>query len=49
VIDPSDPYEIQIAKQAKIIEALIDRAERGHEVGGTAYSLFQSEIGRAHV
>jgi PAS domain-containing protein len=44
VIDPSDPYEIQIAKQAKIIEALINRAERGHEVGGTAYSLFQSAI-----
>ncbi len=44
MIDPSDPYEIQIAKQAKIIEALINRAERGHEVGGTAYSLFQSAI-----
>lgn len=44
MIDPRDPYELQIAKQAKIIEALIDRAERGHEVGGTAYSLFQSAI-----
>lgn len=44
MIDPSDPYVIQIAKQTKIIEALIDRAERGHEVGGTAYSLFQSAI-----
>lgn len=44
MIDPNDPYEIQIAKQAKIIDALINRAERGHEVGGTAYSLFQSAI-----
>ncbi|WP_454289397.1 PAS-domain containing protein [Rhizobium arsenicireducens] len=44
MIDPNDSHEIQIAKQAKIIEALINRAERGHEVGGTAYSLFQSAI-----
>ncbi|PZU89468.1 MAG: hybrid sensor histidine kinase/response regulator [Shinella sp.] len=44
MIDPSDPTEVQIAKQARIIEALINRAERGHEVGGTAYSLFQSAI-----
>ncbi|MHA7971704.1 hybrid sensor histidine kinase/response regulator [Rhizobium sp. CAU 1783] len=44
MIDPSEPYEVQIAKQAKIIEALINRAERGHEVGSTAYSLFQSAI-----
>ncbi|WP_018237751.1 hybrid sensor histidine kinase/response regulator [Ensifer sp. BR816] len=44
MIDPNEPYEVQIAKQAKIIEALIDRAERGHEVGGSAYSLFESAI-----
>ena len=44
MINPDDPYEIQIAKQAKIIEALINRAERGHEVGGSAYSLFESAI-----
>ncbi|WEX74082.1 hybrid sensor histidine kinase/response regulator [Sinorhizobium numidicum] len=44
MIDPDEPYEIQIAKQAKIIEALINRAERGHEVGGSAYSLFESAI-----
>ncbi len=44
MIDPSDPPAVQIAKQARIIEALINRAERGHEVGGTAYSLFQSAI-----
>lgn len=44
MIDPTDPLEIQVAKQAKIIAALIDRAERGHEVGGSAYALFQSAI-----
>ncbi|OYX42651.1 MAG: hybrid sensor histidine kinase/response regulator [Rhodobacterales bacterium 32-67-9] len=44
MIDPDEPLEIQIEKQAKIIEALISRSERGHEVGGSAYSLFQSAI-----
>lgn len=44
MIDPNEPHEIQIAKQAKIIEALINRAERAHEVGGSAYSLFESAI-----
>ncbi|NRP75434.1 Sensor histidine kinase RcsC [Ensifer psoraleae] len=44
MINPDEPYEIQIAKQAKIIEALINRAERGHEVGSSAYSLFESAI-----
>lgn len=44
MIDPDEPYKVQIAKQAKIIEALINRAERGHEVGGSAYSLFESAI-----
>ncbi|APG89079.1 two-component response regulator receiver (plasmid) [Sinorhizobium americanum CCGM7] len=44
MINPDEPYEVQIAKQAKIIEALINRAERGHEVGGSAYSLFESAI-----
>ncbi|GEO87470.1 MULTISPECIES: ATP-binding response regulator [Alphaproteobacteria] len=44
MINPDDPYEVQIAKQAKIIEVLIKRAERGHEVGDTAYALFQSAI-----
>ncbi len=44
MIDPDEPYEAQIAKQAKIIEALINRAERAHEVGGSAYSLFESAI-----
>ncbi len=44
MIDPTEPLEVQVAKQAKIIEALISRSERGHEVGGSAYSLFQSAI-----
>lgn len=29
MIDPNEPYELQIAKQARIIEALVNRAERG--------------------
>lgn len=44
MIDPEEPLEVQVAKQARIIEALISRTERGHEVGGSAYSLFQSAI-----
>ncbi|MDT8858093.1 hybrid sensor histidine kinase/response regulator [Paracoccaceae bacterium Fryx2] len=44
MIDPTEPPEVQIARQARIIEALIQRADRGHVVGGTAYSLFQSAI-----
>ncbi|ARE39105.1 Signal transduction histidine kinase [Rhodovulum sp. P5] len=44
MIDPSDPPEVTIAKQAKIIDALIRRASRQHEVGSSAYALFQSAI-----
>ncbi len=44
MIDPAEPLHVQVEKQAKIIEALISRSERGHEVGGSAYSLFQSAI-----
>lgn len=44
MIDPADPLEIQLARQSKIISALMDRAERGPEVGGSAYALFQSAI-----
>lgn len=44
MIDPTDPPDVQIAKQAKIIEALTRRAERGHGVGRSAYSMFQSAI-----
>ncbi len=44
MIDPNEAPEVQIEKQAKIIDALIDRANRQHEIGGSAYSLFQSAI-----
>lgn len=45
MIDPTDPPEVQIAKQARIIEALVARAERGDALGGSAFALFQSAIG----
>lgn len=44
MIDPNDPLEVQVEKQAKIIEALIKRSNRGHDIGGSVYSLFQSAI-----
>ncbi|MFC6655207.1 ATP-binding protein [Roseibium salinum] len=44
MIDPNDPLDLQVVKQSKIIDALIDRIERSHKVDGTAYSLFQSAI-----
>ncbi len=44
MIDPGDSLELQITRQQKIIEALIRRANRQHDVGRSAYSLFQSAI-----
>lgn len=44
MIDPSDPLDVQVSRQAKIIDALVRRADRQHEVGTTAYSAFQSAI-----
>lgn len=44
MIDTDDPLALQVEKQARIIDALIRRADRGHEVGGSAFSLFQSAI-----
>lgn len=44
MIDRSDALEVQVQKQAKIIEALITRANQQHELGGSAYALFQSAI-----
>ncbi|ETW12740.1 signal transduction histidine kinase [Roseivivax marinus] len=44
MIDPSEPPHVQIARQQRIIDALIRRANRQHEVGETAYSAFQSAI-----
>lgn len=44
MIDPREPLEDQVRRQEKIIEALIQRASREHDVGSSAYSLFQSAI-----
>jgi signal transduction histidine kinase len=44
LIDPNEPLEAQVERQKKIIQALIQRATRENDVGGTAYSLFQSAI-----
>lgn len=44
MIDRDQPLEDQIVKQDKIIKALMARANQSHELGNTAYSLFQSAI-----
>jgi signal transduction histidine kinase len=44
MIDPDEPLEIQVRRQARIIDALVRRANQQHELGGSAYSLFQSAI-----
>ena len=44
MIDPNDPLNVQVQKQAKIIDALVRRGNRQHEIGGSAYSAFQSAI-----
>lgn len=44
MIDPKDSLEVQVEKQGKIIQALIARMNNRHELGGSAYSLFQSAI-----
>ncbi len=44
LLNPKNSAETQVAKQAKIIEALINRANRQREVGLSAYSAFQSAI-----
>ncbi|WP_413205983.1 ATP-binding protein [Rhodospirillum sp. A1_3_36] len=44
VVDQSEPLDVQVARQAKIIDALIARLERETELGDSAYSLFQSAI-----
>ncbi|WP_269585467.1 hybrid sensor histidine kinase/response regulator [Roseibium sp. Sym1] len=44
MIDPSEPLEDQVRRQEKIIAALMKRASREHDVGDSAYSLFQSAI-----
>ncbi|GGG79640.1 hybrid sensor histidine kinase/response regulator [Salipiger pallidus] len=44
MIDPDEPLERQVQRQARIIDALMRRSNRQHEVGGTAYGAFQSAI-----
>jgi signal transduction histidine kinase len=44
MLNPEDPAELQIAKQAKIIDALVRRANRQKDVGPSAFRAFQSAI-----
>ena len=44
LIDLNEPPEVQTARQAKIIDALMRRARRQTDVGLSAYSAFQSAI-----
>lgn len=44
MIDPDDPLDVQVSKQARIIDALVRRAGRHHDVGNSAYAAFQSAI-----
>ncbi|MBE3636984.1 PAS-domain containing protein [Mangrovicoccus sp. HB182678] len=44
MIDPSDPPERQVQKQARIIDALLRRNARQHTVGHSAYAAFQSAV-----
>lgn len=44
MIDRDQPLHVQVRKQDKIIKALIERANQRHELGRSAYSLFQSAV-----
>ena len=44
MIDPDDLPDVQLRKQAKIIDALMRRAGRQKVLGGSAYHAFQSAI-----
>ncbi|WP_120634948.1 PAS-domain containing protein [Ruegeria sp. EL01] len=44
MLNAEDPAELQIAKQAKIIDALVRRANRQKDVGPSAFRAFQSAI-----
>jgi len=44
MIDPNVPPEVTIERQARIMDALVRRASRQHEVGDSAYALFQSAV-----
>ncbi|PUB19434.1 PAS-domain containing protein [Yoonia sediminilitoris] len=44
MIDRSQPLAVQVERQDKIIQALIERANQRHELGRSAYALFQSAV-----
>ncbi|WP_170335218.1 hybrid sensor histidine kinase/response regulator [Ruegeria arenilitoris] len=44
MLNPDDPLELQVVKQAKIIDALMRRANRQKDVGPSAFRAFQSAI-----
>ncbi|WP_253948974.1 ATP-binding protein [Mangrovicoccus sp. HB161399] len=44
LINPADPPEVQVEKQARIIDALLRRNQRQHTVGQSAYAAFQSAV-----
>ncbi|PTW42388.1 ATP-binding response regulator [Rhodovulum kholense] len=44
MIDPDAPPNVIIARQARIIDALIRRSNRQHDMTGSAYGLFQSAV-----
>ena len=44
LIDPDEPTDVQIARQERIIAALMRRADRQTEMNVSAYSAFQSAI-----
>ncbi|WP_298854024.1 PAS-domain containing protein [uncultured Ruegeria sp.] len=44
MLNPDDPLQIQVSKQAKIIDALMRRANRQKDVGPSAFLAFQSAI-----
>lgn len=44
MLNPTDSPDLQIAKQQKIIAALLHQFERRQDMGGSAYALFQSAM-----
>ena len=44
LLDPEDPPEVQVEKQSRIINALIQRSNRQRDVGPSAFSAFQSAL-----
>ena len=44
MLNPDDPPEVQIAKQQKIIDALIRRSNRQRDLGPSAFRAFQSAL-----